>query len=136
MAETMTDLLTRRRFVAGGAVSIAALAGPALALGKKRPATHTVSVYRLDPHSEGCGHPDGSCKTCTEYDRNLLFPTSKAANGNRAHKGCNCCIQAGTLHYGTYVALFGNPKKLERYRADKRTARVEALLKNHPAVFR
>lgn len=44
-------------------------------------------------------------------------------------------IQAGTLHYGTYVALFGNPKKLKRFRADKRTARVNVLLKNHPAVF-
>jgi len=131
----MTGFLTRRRFVARGVVAVGALAAPALALGKKRPAAHTVSVYRLDPHSERCGHADGSCKTCTNYDGNFLFPTSKAANGNRAHKGCNCCIQAGSLHYGTYVALFGNPKKLKRYRADKRAARVETLLKNHPAVF-
>ena len=89
----------------------------------------------LDPRSERCGHADGACNACRQHDRNSLFPTSKAADGNRAHKGCNCCIQAGTLHYGTYVALFGNPKKLKRYRADKRTARVNALLKNHPAVF-
>jgi hypothetical protein len=131
----MTDLLTRRRFVAWGVVALGALAAPARALGKKRPATHTVSVFRLDPRSERCGHPDGACKTCRHYDKNFLFPTSKAANGNRAHKGCNCCIQAGSLDYGTYVALFGNPKKLKRYRADKRTARVNAVLKNHPAVF-
>jgi hypothetical protein len=127
----MTEVISRRRFVARGAV---ALAAPALALGKKRrPATH--AVYRLDPRSERCGHGAGSCKNCERYDRNLLFPTRKAANGNRAHKGCNCCIQRGKLHYGTYVALFGNPKKLKRYRADKRTKRVKALLKKHPAVF-
>jgi hypothetical protein len=129
----MTEVISRRRFVARGAVAVA-LAAPALALGKKRrPATH--AVYRLDPRSERCGHGAGSCKNCERYDRNLLFPTRKAANGNRAHKGCNCCIQRGKLHYGTYVALFGNPKKLKRYRADKRTKRVKALLKKHPAVF-
>jgi hypothetical protein len=131
----MMGLLTRRRFVARGVVAVGALAVPGLALGKKRPATHTVSVYRLDPRSERCGHADGSCNACRQHDTSSLFPTSKAADGNRAHTGCNCCIQAGTLHYGTYVALFGNPKKLKRFRADKRTARVNVLLKNHPAVF-
>jgi hypothetical protein len=131
----MMGLLTRRRFVARGVVAVGALAAPGLARGKNRPTTHTVSVYRLDPGSERCGHADGSCNACRQHDMNSLFPTSKAADGNRAHKGCNCCIQAGTLHYGTYVALFGNPKKLKRYRADLRTARANALLKNHPAVF-
>ena len=131
----MTDSFTRKKFVARGAVTVA-LGVPALAraAADKRPKTH--AVYRLDPRSERCGHADGSCKTCRKYDASFLFPTRKAANGNRAHKGCNCCIQQGKLHYGTYVALFGNPKKLKRYRADKRTKRVKALLKKHPAVFR
>jgi hypothetical protein len=129
----MTNPLTRQRFIVRGALAAGALAVPGLARAAKKPKTH--SVYRLDPRSERCGHADGSCKTCVKYDRNLLFPTRKAADGNRAHKGCNCCIVPGKLHYGTYVALFGNPKKLRRYRADKRTARVKALLKKHPARF-
>ena len=114
-------------------MAVAALAAPALALGKRRPSRH--AVFRLDPRSERCGHAAGSCKTCEQYDRNFIFPTRKAANGNRAHKGCNCCIQGGTIQYATYVALFGNPKKLKRYRADKRNARVKALLKRHPPHF-
>ena len=130
----MTGILTRRRFVARSMVAVGALAAPALALGKKRPTRH--AVYRLDPDSERCGHEAGSCKTCERYDRNFIFPTRKAANGNRPHKGCNCCVRAGTLHYGTYVALFGPPKKLKRYRADRRNPRVKALLKKHPPSFR
>jgi hypothetical protein len=131
----MTDSLTRKKFVARGALTVGALGVPALAraAADKRPKTRP--VYRLDPRSERCGHADGSCKTCERYDRAFIFPTRKAANGNRSHKGCNCCIQQGKLHYGTYVALFGQPKKLKRYRADKRTKRVKALLKKHPAVF-
>ena len=114
-------------------MAVGALAVPALAKAKPKPKTH--AVYRLDPRSERCGHAAGSCKTCVKYDRNFIFPSRKAAVGNRAHKGCNCCVQAGKLDYDTYVALFGNPKKLKRYRADKRTARVKALLKKHPPVF-
>jgi hypothetical protein len=126
----MTGVLTRRRFVARGLVAVGALASPALALGKKRPGTH--AVYRLDPT---CGHSTSSCKTCTSYAKKFLFPTRKAANGNRPHRGCNCCIQGGKLDYGTYVAIFGNPKKLKRYRADRRKQAIKKLLKRHPPVF-
>jgi hypothetical protein len=118
---------------AGSAVGALAVPGLARAKAKPKPKLHT--IYRLDPRSERCGHADKSCNTCEKYDRNFLFPTRKAANGNRAHKGCNCCIQAGTLHYATYFALFGNLKKLKRFRADKRTSRVKALLKKHSPVF-
>jgi hypothetical protein len=69
------------------------------------------------------------------HDRWSLFPTRKAANGNRAHIGCNCCIVEGTIGLGTYLALFGNPKRLESYRADLRSARTRAILKRHLPIF-
>ena len=131
----MTDSLTRKKFVARGALTVGALGVPALARAAMTKVPKTHPVYRLDHRSEHCGHADGSCATCKKYDAAFIFPTRKAANGNRAHKGCNCCIQQGRIHYGTYVALFGNPKKLKHYRADKRTKRVKALLRHHKPVF-
>jgi len=126
----MTNVLTRQGFIARGALAAGALAAPGLARAAKKPKTHL--VYRLDPT---CGHSTSSCKTCTRYAAHFLFPTRKAANGNRAHKGCNCCIQGGKLDFGTYVAIFGNPKKLKRYRADKRKPAIHKLLKRHPPAF-
>jgi hypothetical protein len=76
-----------------------------------------------------------TCKSCLAHDTNSLFATAKAANGNRAHVGCNCTIVGGSLDYGTYVALFGSPKHLEVYRVDLRSARTRAVLKNHAPVF-
>ena len=49
--------------------------------------------------------------------------------------GCNCNVVQGTMDFGTFVALFGNPKKLESFRADLRSARNQAVLKNHAPVF-
>jgi hypothetical protein len=126
----MTNPLTRQGFVARGALAAGTLVVPGLARAAKRPKTHP--VYRLDPT---CGHSTTSCKTCTSYAKKFLFPTRKAANGNRPHKGCNCCIQGGKLVYGTYVAIFGNPKKLKRYRADRQKPAIKKLLKRHPPVF-
>lgn len=130
----VTPFLTRRGFVARGAVAVGALVVPGLARAAKKP--KNASVYRLDPRSERCGHAAGSCKTCEKYDKNFLFPSRKAANGNRPHKGCNCCIQQGKLEYGTHVAIFGTPKHRKRYRADRRQAGIKALLKRHPPVFK
>jgi hypothetical protein len=127
----MTEALTRTRFMARAALAIGALALPARALAKRRPRTQP--VYRLNPKR---GEGD-SCKACRRHAANQIFPTRKAANGNRAHKACDCAIQRGTLHYETYVALFGVPtrKKLKRYHADKRNPHIGALLKKHPPVF-
>ena len=69
------------------------------------------------------------------HAKGSYFPTSKAADGNRAHPGCDCCIAAGTIQYGTYVALFGNPAGLTRYRVDTRDRRTQAILKNNPPRF-
>jgi hypothetical protein len=126
----MTDFLTRKRFVGRGLVVLGVLAAPARALAK-RPKKQ--AVYRLNPK----GGKGEACKACLKHARNHIFPSRKAANGNRAHKGCNCVIQKGSLRYETYVALFGVPtrKKLKRYRADKRKPAIGALLKKHPPVF-
>jgi hypothetical protein len=127
----MTNPLTRKRFVARGLLAVGVLAAPARALAKRRPTRQ--AVYRLYPR----GGKGDACKSCRRHAANNIFPTRKAANGNRAHTGCDCAIQKGSLHYETYVALFGVPtrKKLKRYRADKRKPAVGALLKKHPARF-
>jgi hypothetical protein len=130
----MTTVLTRRGFVARGGAALAALAFPAAAAAR-RAAPKTAAIYRLDPHSERCGGGVGSCKACAGYAGRSYFPTSKAADGNRAHYGCDCCIVAGTIDYGTYVALFGNPNHITRYRADTRDQRTKAILKNHQPRF-
>jgi hypothetical protein len=130
----MATVLTRRGFVARGGAALGALAFPALAAAR-RAAPKTVAVYRLDPHSEHCGGGVGSCKACVSYAGRMIFPTSKAAAGNRAHHGCDCCVVGGTIDYGTYVALFGNPKHLTQYRADTRDHRTQAILKNHQPNF-
>jgi hypothetical protein len=131
----MTTLLTRRGFVARGGTALAALAFPA-AVAARRASPKTLAIYRLDPNSGRCGGGAGSCKACASWAHRSYFPTTKAAGGNRVHHGCDCCIVAGTIEYGTYVALFGNPKHLTRYRADTRDPRTKALLKQHAPRFK
>jgi hypothetical protein len=130
----MTTSMTRRGFVARGGAALAALALPAAAVAR-RATPKTVAIYRLDPNSEHCGGGVGSCKVCATWAGRSFFPTAKAAAGNRVHVGCDCCVIAGTIDYGTYVALFGNPKQLTRYRADMRDRRTQSILKQHPPRF-
>ena len=130
----MTGLLTRRGLLGRGAAGLAAVAFPGLA-SARRAAPKTAAVFRLDPRSERCGGGVGACAACVAHDANSVFPSIKAAKGNRAHNGCDCCVVAGTLEYGTYVALFGNPDHLKRYRADRRDHRTQAVLKQHPPQF-
>jgi hypothetical protein len=125
---TMERRLTRGRFLAGGAAVAGALAWPARLLA----APKTTAIYRLET---GCGDGSCACGACRRHDRYSLFPSSKAANGNRAHVGCNCLISKGSIDYGTYVALFGNPAHLRAYRVDTRWPWVQAILKQHPPRF-
>jgi hypothetical protein len=119
--------LTRKKLVVTGAGAVGALAIPRVArAGAPKPKQQP--VFKLVPN----GH---TCNACQKHDTNSLFPTAKAANGNRAHIGCNCSVVEGTMDYGTFVALFGNPKRLESYRADLRSARNRAVLKTHEPVF-
>jgi hypothetical protein len=130
----MTGLLTRRGLLGRGAAGVAALAFPGLAAARKAK-PKTAAVFGLDPRSERCGGGVGACAACVAHDANSVFPSMKAAKGNRAHNGCDCCVVEGTLDYGTYVALFGNPDHLKRYRADLRDHRTQALLKKHAPQF-
>src|SRR5438132_5874293 len=125
--------ITRKDLITVGAGAFAALAVPAAVRAATKPVPpppqpQPQPVYKLVPN----GH---TCRACGKHDSSSLFPTDKAARGNRAHPGCNCTVVAGTMDYGTFVAVFGNPKKLESYRADLRSARIQAVLKNHLPVF-
>ena len=123
--------LTRKKLLATGAGALGALAIPRAARSAGPPANASPkqqAVYKLVPNGP-------TCKACAKHDANTLFPTKKAANGNRAHTACNCKIVEGTMDYGTYVALFGNPKQLTRYRIDLRDPRNQAVLKNHAPLF-
>jgi hypothetical protein len=128
MAETT---ITRKRLLATGAGAVGALAIPPAVRGAPSAKSSTLkqqSVFKLVRNG-------ATCKACANHDASSLFPTAKAANGNRAHVGCNCLVVEGTMDFGTFVALFGNPNKLESYRADLRSARNQAVLKNHQPVF-
>jgi hypothetical protein len=125
----MEGLFTRRVFLVRSAVVAGALALPARTLART---SRTTAVYKLDT---GCGQGACACNACFYCDSNSLFPTRKAADGNRAHIGCNCTIVEGSLHYGTYVALFGKPKELVAYKVDRRWPYVQRLLRRHPPQF-
>jgi hypothetical protein len=124
----MAQRLTRRTLIARGAAAGAVLVLPARAVA----ASKTLPVFRLET---GCGDGACACLACKVHDQNSLFPSKKAADGNRAHIGCNCVVHEGTLERGTYIALFGDPNHLHSYRADLRDPAVQAVLKNHPASF-
>ncbi|MGE5272901.1 MAG: hypothetical protein ACM3QU_03895 [Verrucomicrobiota bacterium] len=116
--------LNRRRLLASGAAAAGALAIPTVARAKPK----TQSIFKLVANG-------ATCRACLSHDAASLFPTAKAANGNRAHVGCNCTVVQGSIDYGTFVALFGDPHELRSYRADLRSTRNEAIIKNHEPVF-
>ena len=130
--------ITRKDLITAGAGALGALAVPAAVRAASAPKSPAKPAPPPPPKQQAVyklvrnGH---TCRACGKHDDNSLFPTEKAAKGNRAHPGCNCTVAAGTMDYGTFVALFGNPKKLESYRADLRSARKQAVLKNHMPVF-
>jgi TAT (twin-arginine translocation) pathway signal sequence len=126
----VAEKLTRREFVVGGAAVAAAVALPQVAF----PKSNRIAIWRLQPLGV-CSGGTTACRTCASYDGHTLFPTEKAANGNRAHIGCDCCLQQGTIDYGGYVALFGPPGDLKAYRVDTRSREVAAILKQHPPLF-
>jgi hypothetical protein len=127
----VTVRLTRRKLIASGAAASVALALPARVL----PAAKTLPVFKLDPCESPSDADCIACQACHSHDANSLFPTHKAADGNRAHTYCNCGIVEGTLDRGTYIALFGNPDRLTKYRVDLRDPAVKAILKAHPPSF-
>jgi hypothetical protein len=124
----MSQRLTRRTLITRGAAAGAVLVLPSGALS----ASKTLAVFRLET---GCGDGACACHACKLHDANSVFPSRKAADGNRAHIGCNCPIHEGTLARGAYIALFGDPDHLHSYRADLRDPQVQAILKKNPPSF-
>jgi hypothetical protein len=94
--------ITRRKLLAGGAAAAGALAIPSRLLA----APKTADIYRLET---GCGSGACACPACFLHDTHSYFPSWKAANGNRAHIGCNCVIRKGSIDYGTPWRSSGIP---------------------------
>ena len=122
--------IRRERFLAGAGAGLAGLAIPAVA---KAALPREMAVYRLNPNGGICDGSRGacSCAACAAHAAAMIFPSAKAADGNRAHVHCNCGIEvAGKIPFWKWIALFGVPRKVSRYSADRRDRRVAALLKN------
>src|SRR5438093_5593031 len=119
-ARRMRGLLTRRSFLARSGAVFGALSLPALARARTQ---ETAGIYKLARNGP-------TCVACGRQDTKKLFPTRKAANGNRAHIGCNCRIVEGTIDRRGYDLLFGpgagNRKPV--YSVDRRTRSVHAIL--------
>jgi hypothetical protein len=105
---------------------------PALAAKSKQ---ERRAFYRLGPdepfyHCSPAGGGDCSgCKACHRHAKNKLFPSARAANRHRAHKGCRCGVhQAGTFDQETWLKLFG-PRSNRHAEVDKRRRRVKRILR-------
>lgn len=70
------------RLVALGLVAV--LPGQALAAERRKKKTKV--VFRLSSHGRR------NCKACKGHAANRFYRTRKAADGDRAHVGCNCPI--------------------------------------------
>lgn len=137
------DHLTRRQLLRRGGVlaaGIAVLAAPSSASAaegrhRKRKRKRKLAVYKLVTRDRHCTKRQDrrrlcACSACYSHARYKLFPTRKAADGNRAHQYCNCRIKkAGKVKRSTYVALFGKPNDLDRYVVDRRKKRVKRILR-------
>jgi hypothetical protein len=128
--------INRRMFLTRGLAVLGAVAFPSACGGKSTLITPTattttgsgqgLAVYRLHVADAKCtadqlrgGHC--SCRACAAHAANKLFPTSEAADANRAHQHCNCLVDvAGNLPQGTWIELFGEPTKLTRQSVDRR----------------
>jgi hypothetical protein len=131
----MVATITRRGFLGRSAAAAGALAAAVFPRGA-RAAQSPVPVYRLDPEWGSCGLPEESkplschaCAACHGHAHNKLFASAAAADANRAHLHCKCLVEpAGTLPYGTWAALFGNPRDPGRVEVDRRHPKVAAIL--------
>jgi hypothetical protein len=125
-------MLTRRSFVARAGAAAGALWLPGLARAR---AQDTKFIFKLRQHGD-------TCKACMSYDARKLFPTRKAANGNRSHIGCNCLIVRGSidkrgwglLFVPQYARILGPPTRFLYY-VDRRDRVVRTVLKTYPPTF-
>lgn len=64
----------------------------------------TETAYRLSTH----GHR--VCNACKGHAANRFYRTPRAADRDRAHKGCNCAVVPHPLPAGTYNRLFSGKR--------------------------
>lgn len=99
-----------RRRILGlvGATGAASLLRPVEALAGQREqgSTHrrTDVAYRLSTHGRRV------CGACKSHAANRFYRTAKKADGDRAHRGCNCAIVAHPLPAGTYHRFFAGKR--------------------------
>jgi hypothetical protein len=116
----MRVLLTRRAFVARMGAALGALALPGFARARVQSRR---SIYKLLARGR-------TCQACYLHDRSKLFPTAKAAKGNRAHHGCNCAVIKGLIDMRGWRLLFvaNGPT----YVVDRRDDYVKSVLQQYP----
>lgn len=90
-ALTRAEHLDRRQFlrltaVGAGAVLVNGCGGDCDT--STGTATATVTAFRLSTHGER------TCGACKAHGANRFYQTREAADGDRAHAGCNCRIVA------------------------------------------
>ena len=92
LALTRAVQLGRRQFLRLSAVGAGASVASALVSGcgdcdtAAPTETATVSTFRLSTHGER------TCGACKAHGANRFYRTREAADGDRAHPGCNCRI--------------------------------------------
>jgi hypothetical protein len=64
------------------------------------PLPQRTTVYRLSTHSRR------DCHACKAHAANHYFRTYEAADGHRAHRGCNCAIVTQRIAPGLAVSYF------------------------------
>ncbi len=112
----MHRIVDRRALLARGAAATATLA-VALGLRSAAAGAESLTIYRLDPGDcTGCQ----TCNACRGHAANKLFVSFAAADGGRAHPGCDCEVVEEPMAEATWLALFGS--------VDKRHERVRAIL--------
>ncbi len=119
----MHRIVDRRVLLARSAAATAALAG---ALGLRVAAgAESLTVYQLDPGDcVGCQ----TCNACQGHAANKLFASFAAADGGRAHPGCDCEVVEEAMARNTWTALFGAPQRPRTESVDKRHEWVQAIL--------
>ena len=92
--------VSRRRFLAtvGAGGAAAAVTRPIGAGARGRGRTDV--AYRLSPGRQG------ACNACMAHAANRYYRTPKAADRDRAHRGCSCAIVQHPLPRGAYARMF------------------------------
>ena len=96
----------RRDFLRLVTVGVVAVTLPKAALAAPRKRKTTKKVFRLSSHKLRC------CKACKAHGANRYYRTKRAANKDRAHKGCNCAIVTQVIDRQLAKQYFKGRKKV------------------------